>query len=71
MNPRDEIVLEIDAGDQCDKLAVDRRTYCRLTDDDGPAFHTESPALLSQVDNTLRRSTRREWRSFQSLEQYA
>ena len=32
MNPRDSIVLYTDLDDQRDKLAVDSRKYCQLSD---------------------------------------
>jgi len=32
MNPRDSIVLYTDVDDQRDKLAVDSRKYCQLSD---------------------------------------
>jgi len=33
LNPRDEVVLQTELDDHCDKLAVDRRSYCQLLAD--------------------------------------
>jgi len=60
MNPRNTRLqsrasMWIEVDDQCDKLAVDGRIYCRLSlTDDSPVYRTNRPSLLGWFDNMLR-----------------